>query len=109
MPPFRPVRSPVPTVGLTVRPESLSAAGRRLVATAADLRALRGEIGGIAELVARALCAPPGVGSAAVGFTRAWDDAVGSETDVLDHLAGSLVGAAWAYDDVETRLAGVAR
>jgi hypothetical protein len=105
----RPAPPSAPSAELAVRPDSLPAAGRRLLATATDLRGVCGDVRVVAELAGRAFCAPLVMASAATGFVRAWDDAVGSEADVLDQLAGSLRGASWAYDDVESRLAGSAR
>jgi hypothetical protein len=105
VPPHPPARAFAPAGELTVRPDSLPLVGSRLLATAAELRALGGDVRVVAELAVRGLGSPV-VASAATGFVRAWDDAVDGEADVLDHLAGSLAGAAWAYGEVEARLAG---
>ena len=106
--PSRPSRPPAASVALSVRPGALTVAGGRLLAAAVRLRSARREVDAAAELTVRALPLPL-VAAAAIELTRAWGDAVEAEADVIDHLAGSLRSAAWAYDDVEARLARAAR
>jgi len=108
VPSFRPSHSPARSVELSVRPESLTVAGARLVAAAADLATVRREVDAVAELTARALPLPV-VATSAVGLARAWDAAVDAEVGVLGHLAAALESASWAYADVESRLAETAR